>query len=273
MVIRELIFAISNELMDNAQFEARQILMQATGKSNTELLMSMNDNVSKAVEDEVYAMVSRRKNSEPLQYILGSAEFMGLQFYVDKNVLIPRADTETLVETVLDVLNGQSAKVLDIGTGSGCIGTSIAHFNKNVSITFLDISENALEIAKRNSKANGVSGKFFLMDILKEYPNEKFDVIVSNPPYIRPDVIETLQTEVKDYEPYTALYGGNDGLDFYRRITDIAPQMLKNNGLLAFEIGYDQGEDVSALMNGFYDVRIIKDLCNNDRVVIGRLKD
>lgn len=272
MVIRELIASVSNELKDNAAFESRQIVMKATGKNNTELLFCMSDDVSETVIKEVNTMLSRRKNGEPLQYILGSTEFMGLDFYVDKNVLIPRADTETLVETVLGILNGESADVLDIGTGSGCIGTSIAHFNKNVSVTFLDINESALKIAKQNASANGILGKFIKMDILKDCPCEKFDVIVSNPPYIRPEVIETLQTEVKDYEPYGALYGGDDGLVFYRRIVNIAPKVLKNNGLLAFEIGYDQGEEVKELMNNFYDVKIIKDLCGNDRVVIGQIK-
>ena len=272
MVIRELIADITKNLEENPQFEARQIAMALTGYNNTSLLLNMGEKVSEDTIKAAFSMVNRRKNGEPLQYIIGSAEFMGLGFDVDKNVLIPRADTETLVETVLSQLENKSVKVLDIGTGSGCIGISIGHFNKNAHMTFLDVSAKALEIAKKNAAANGVCGEFMLMDILKEYPNKKFDVIVSNPPYIRPEVIETLQTEVKDYEPYGALYGGDVGLIFYRRITDIAPKMLTDNGILAFEIGYDQGEDVKNLMSGFSDVRVIKDLCGNDRVVTGKIK-
>lgn len=273
MVIRELVSEISKNLTENAQFEARQIVMSASGLDNTSLLLKANESVDDETIKKAYAMLDRRKNNEPLHYILGSAEFMGLQFYVDKNVLIPRADTETLVEEVLSRMESDKYDVLDIGTGSGCIGISIGHFNKNANVTFLDISNSALEIAKKNALTNNVNGEFICMDILKEYPNKKFDIVVSNPPYIRPDVIETLQNEVKDFEPYNALYGGDDGLVFYRRITGIAPHILNDGGILAFEIGYDQGEAVKNLMNGFSQVRIIKDFCGNDRVVIGKIKN
>lgn len=271
MVIRELVTEISHILIENAAFEAQQIVMSAAGMNNTEFVLNQGAVLTGKTVKAAREMTERRVEGEPLQYIIGTAGFMGLEFKVNKNVLIPRADTETLVEEVLRLMGGKCAEVLDIGTGSGCIGISIAHFNRNAEVTFLDISKAALETAEENAVLNGVGGEFIHMDILNECPDKKFDIIVSNPPYIRPEVIASLQTEVKDYEPYGALCGGSDGLDFYRRITDIAPKMLKRNGVLAFEIGYDQGKEVSDMMTAFTDVRVVKDLCGNDRVVTGIL--
>ena len=271
MVIRELVSEISKRLNENAVFEAQQIVMSAAGINNTEFVLNQRTVLSEKTVKAAREMTQRRINGEPLQYIVGTAGFMGLEFKVNKNVLIPRADTETLVEEVLNLMGGKNADVLDIGTGSGCIGISIAHFNRNAEVTFLDVSEDALNMVQENAVLNGVKGEFMRMDILTEYPAKKFDLIVSNPPYIRPEVIASLQTEVKDYEPYSALCGGSDGLDFYRRITSIAPKILKQNGILAFEIGYDQGAEVLNMMTDFKDVRLIKDLCGNDRVVIGTL--
>lgn len=271
MVIRELVTEISHILIENAAFEAQQIVMSAAGMNNTEFVLNQGAVLTGKTVKAAREMTERRVEGEPLQYIIGTAGFMGLEFKVNKNVLIPRADTETLVEEVLRLMGGKCAEVLDIGTGSGCIGISIAHFNRNAEVTFLDISKEALETAEENAVLNGVRGEFIHMDILNECPDKKFDIIVSNPPYIRPEVIASLQTEVKDYEPYGALCGGSDGLDFYRRITDIAPKMLKRNGVLAFEIGYDQGKEVPDMMTAFTDVRVVKDLCGNDRVVTGIL--
>lgn len=271
MVIRELVSEISKRLNENAVFEAQQIVMSAAGINNTEFVLNQGAVLTGKTVKAAREMTQRRINGEPLQYIVGTAEFMGLEFKVNKNVLIPRADTETLVEEVLNLMGGKNADVLDIGTGSGCIGISIAHFNRNAEVTFLDVSDGALKTAKENAVLNGVKGEFTCMDILTEYPAKKFDLIVSNPPYIRPEVIASLQTEVKDYEPYSALCGGSDGLDFYRRITSVAPKILKQNGILAFEIGYDQGAEVLNMMTDFKDVRLIKDLCGNDRVVTGTL--
>ena len=269
MVIRALVSKIAAELDENAVFEARQIVMCAADMTNTDMVLRINEQLTPQQESLALEMARRRALGEPLQYILGFAEFMGLRFEVNRNVLIPRADTETLVETVLNEKNG-GISVLDIGTGSGCVGISIAHFNKNARVTLLDISRAALDTARKNAKNNRVNCDFINMDILSGCPNGQYDVIVSK--YIRPEVIDTLQTEVKDFEPYTALCGGADGLVFYRRIVEIAPHILNKNGLLAFEIGYDQGNDVSKLMRGFDNVRVIKDLCGNDRVVTGTLK-
>lgn len=271
MVIRALISKIAAELDENAVFEARQIVMRAADMTNTDMVLRINEQLTPQQESMALEMARRRVLGEPLQYILGFAEFMGLRFEVNRNVLIPRADTETLVETVLNEKSG-GISALDIGTGSGCVGISIAHFNKNARVTLLDISRAALDTAKKNAKNNCVNCDFINMDILSGCPHGQYDVIVSNPPYIRPEMIDTLQTEVKDFEPYTALCGGEDGLVFYRRIVEIAPRILNRNGLLAFEIGYDQGEDAASLMRGFDNVRVIKDLCGNDRVVTGVLK-
>lgn len=272
MVIRELVCEIAKELDENAVYEARELVMCVLKIGSTELVLGGNREVSEAEKSLVYELLAQRKSGEPLQYITGTAGFMGMEFKVTPDVLIPRADTETLVEEIIKASGGRK-RIIDIGTGSGCIGISLARFISDADVTFLDISQNALEIAKYNAEANEVCGKFVNMDILSEYPKEKFDIIVSNPPYIRDEVIETLDTGVKDYEPYGALSGGADGLVFYKRITDIAAQMLNKNGILAYEIGYDQGRDVSELMQkDFCNVRVIKDLCGNDRVVTGELK-
>lgn len=274
MVVSELIRKIQDTLKDNARFEAELIVMAALNITRTELVTGSRREVTDSEYRNALSMTARREGGEPLQYILGCTEFMSLEFFAREGVLIPRPDTETLVEAVLsNIGHEQTLSVLDICAGSGCIGISIAYYRENVTAYLIDVSDTAIETAKKNIAHNGIqervrTGKY---DILKEYPNEKYDIIVSNPPYIESDVIETLHAEVKDYEPRIALDGGADGLLFYRRIIEIAPKLLKENGLLAFEIGYNQGEAVSALMSSFDNVQVIKDLCGNDRVVTGRM--
>lgn len=273
MVISELIHKIKEQLTDNADFEAREIVSAALKADRAFLIINAKTEVPKAAETAALDMLRRRLGGEPLQYILGFAEFMSLRFKVTRDTLIPRSDTETLVETVLDRLGGGEANLLDIGTGTGCIGISISYYNKNVHPTLVDISGGALRIAGENAAANGVDAKLLQLDIMEEIPMGEYDIIVSNPPYIESGVIPTLQTEVKDYEPVSALDGGGDGLMFYRRIIKIAPKLLKNGGRLFFEIGYNQGGAVEELMKeSFCEIEIIKDLCGNDRVVCGRLK-
>ena len=273
MVIDVLVRYVASMLTDNARFEAEQIVMHVLGIDRTGFITDS----SRAVTDDEMRIINetaaRRAGGEPLQYILGETEFMSLPFKVNRATLIPRSDTETLVEHVLEYMNGKACEILDIGAGTGCIGISLAYYNKNARVTEFDINADALNTARENAEINGVSGrtKFIKADILNEIPDGAYDIIVSNPPYIETAVIGTLQTEVKDYEPISALDGGEDGLTFYRRITEIAPKMLKKGGLLAFEIGYNQGEIVKKLMGkNFKDIRIIKDLCGNDRVVSGR---
>ena len=276
MVISELVRETAKSLSDNARFEAELMVMNALGINRTQLVTGGRNAVTEEQCEQVSQMVKRRQSGEPLQYILGESEFMSLDFYVESGVLIPRSDTETLVEAVLERTDENSQmKILDICTGSGCIGISTAHFRSGAYVDLIDISDKAIEIAKKNIDRNNVRDRVKVqkMDILNEYPHEKYDIVVSNPPYIETEVIDTLQTEVREHEPHLALDGGKDGLVFYRRITEIAPEILKKGGMLAFEIGYNQGEAVSALMESdFRDISVIQDLGKNDRVVTGILK-
>jgi release factor glutamine methyltransferase len=240
-------------------------------------------------------MLSERKQGTPLQYLVGYAEFMSLTFIVGSEVLIPRQDTEILVEKCLEIMNkmlsdrhekvlyddsdieknNSPIKVLDMCTGSACIAVSIAHYFPQSRITACDISEGALRIAETNIKRNEVQDKVRLChgDLFEALEEEnKFDLIVSNPPYIETDVIPQLQNEVRDHEPYIALDGGQDGLYFYRKIIAGAPKHLNKGGILAFEIGYNQAESVSNLMkNEFCNVSVLKDIGGNDRVITGEL--
>lgn len=274
MVISELVRSIASELSDNALFEAEQIVMSAMGMSRTELVFGSKIEINEEAKERAEEMLTRRKSGEPLQYILGECEFMSLDFYVERGVLIPRSDTETLAETVLDMI-GKRKSVIDICSGSGCIGISLANYNKDITVTLADISDKALEVSARNIGRHNLTErvKTVKLDILKEYPEGKYDVLISNPPYIESSVIQDLMTEVRDFEPRLALDGGEDGLTFYRRIADIAPKILNKGGIIALEIGYNQGNDVKALLErDFFNVQIIKDLCGNDRVAAGELK-
>lgn len=225
--------------------------------------------------EEQYAeydnVLTKRAEHIPLQYITGEQEFMGLPFHVNEAVLIPRQDTETLVEEALKRIR-PGMRVLDMCTGSGCILISILKNIVDVEGFGYDISKQALNVAKENAKLNGVVATFEKSDLFDSV-TDTFDVIVSNPPYIPTDVINGLMPEVAMYEPMGALDGKEDGLHFYRRIVKECKEYLNPDGLLLFEIGHDQGESVPALMRdaGFKDVSVIKDLAGNDRVVIGGL--
>ena len=215
--------------------------------------------------------LKKRAEHVPLQYIVGETEFMGLKFKVNSNVLIPRQDTETLVEEALKVVK-QGMRILDLCTGSGCIIISILHNVTDVEGYAIDISKQALNVAKENAKLNDVSVMFERSDLFDNVTGT-FDIIVSNPPYIRTEEIVKLMPEVQTFEPMEALDGKEDGLYFYREIVAKCKDYLNPDGRILFEIGYDQGEDVSALLSeaGFKDVRVIKDLAHNDRVVTGML--
>lgn len=277
MVIRELIGEVKKRLddsgCDNTLYEAHQIIRHICGFSAIDLVLNHEKDATQ-YKEEVFKIARRRESHEPLQYILGLQEFMSLEFMVEKNVLIPRSDTETLVEYILENTSG-SITLLDIGTGTGCIPLSVAHYNKKAYVRGIDINETALSLSKKNAEKLGLSSRavFEKTDILTELPKGRYDVVVSNPPYIESDVIPELQPEVRDFEPILALDGGEDGLIFYRRICEIAPVILNPKGLLAFEIGYNQADAVKSLMEkNFQDILVIKDLCKNDRVVCGRLK-
>jgi len=227
----------------------------------------------KALE-EFQEKLSRRAGREPLQHILGAQEFMGLEFYVNSDVLIPRQDTETLVETVLYAHKNQEISLLDICTGSGCIAISLAALGKYAHVEAADISNAALLTAEKNAEKILGAGavKFRCSDLFSAFaPEERFDVIVSNPPYIPSMVIEGLEPEVRDFEPRLALDGSEDGLFFYRRIVREGLLYLKKGGRLLFEIGCGQAAAVSGLMEaaGYEEVRVKKDLAGLDRVVMG----
>lgn len=218
---------------------------------------------------EYESVLNKRAEHVPLQYITGEQEFMGITFRVNEAVLIPRQDTETLVEEALKIVR-PGMKVLDMCTGSGCILISILKNVVEVEGFGYDISKQAINVAKENAKLNNITATFERSDLF-ENVTEEFDVIVSNPPYIPTDVIGGLMPEVAVYEPIQALDGKEDGLYFYRKIIATAVEYLNPDGKLLFEIGHDQGEAVSGLMKdaGYKDVRVVKDLAGNDRVVIG----
>ena len=220
------------------------------------------------------SMITKRASRIPLQQILGSQEFMGLEFYVNEHVLIPRQDTETLVELVLQEQQGREKKLLDLCTGSGCIAISLAVKGGYESVTATDLSEEALKVAERNAKAHQKEIIFRQGDLFTALPQSEagtFDIITSNPPYIPTAVIATLEPEVREHEPMMALDGTEDGLKFYRQIAKKAGTWLKPGGVIYLEIGYDQGEAVSGLLReaGFDKVRVVKDLPGKDRVVCG----
>ena len=219
-------------------------------------------------------MIAKRASRIPLQQILGSQEFMGLEFYVNEHVLIPRQDTETLVELVLQEQQGREKKLLDLCTGSGCIAISLAVKGGYESVTATDLSEEALKVAERNAKTHQKKIIFRQGDLFSALPQTEagtFDIITSNPPYIPTAVIATLEPEVREHEPMMALDGTEDGLRFYRQIAQEAGTWLKPGGAIYLEIGYDQGEAVSGLLReaGFDKVRVVKDLPGKDRVVCG----
>lgn len=231
-------------------------------------LSDMLTHPEKEVDVELDAYFIRAKSGEPIQYITGKTEFMSLPFTVTPAVLIPRQDTELLVEFALEKLSGkENVKGLDLCTGSGCIAVSLAHY-AGANVTAVDISKEALQVAIRNAEINGVSVRFEQADA-KTYTKQKnLDFILSNPPYIESAVVDTLEKKVKDFEPRLALDGGKEGLDFYALIAENSFNMLKKGGFLAVEIGYNQGKAVTDIFKKvFGNAALLKDLCGQSRVV------
>lgn len=264
--------------IDTYILDTQLLLGKVLGKDKLHLITNKEEEVSKFKEREFYSLIEKRKNKMPISYILKTTEFMSLDLHVEEGVLIPRGDTEILVEETLKFMDeDKEYEVCDLCCGSGAIGISIAHFRENTKVDLIDYYDVPEKVTKRNIVKQKLSNraKFIKSDLLNEVINQqkKYDILVSNPPYIKEEVIDTLMEDVKDYEPHTALSGGNDGLDFYRRIVDDSDKILKENGILAFEIGHDQGEEVSNLMieKGYKNVRVVKDLAGLDRVVIGNI--
>lgn len=228
------------------------------------------EDITQDAQKEYEIAVQKRAEHIPLQYIIGEQEFMGLRFKVNSNVLIPRQDTETLVEQVLKIVK-PGMKVLDLCTGSGCVLISVLKNAPELTGMGSDISKTALLVAKENAKLHEVDAEWVRSDLFDNI-TETFDVIMANPPYIPTGEILSLMPEVRDFEPENALDGGADGLDFYRKIVGQVKDYLNPSGYVYMEIGYDQGEAVSELMRnaGFTEVEVIKDLARNDRVVKGK---
>lgn len=247
------------------------LLAMACHIDHTFYYMHMEEELEPEQWTAFETLIRKRAERIPLQYITGEQEFMGILFHVNSNVLIPRQDTETLVEEALKIVR-PGMKVLDLCTGSGCILISILKNVTGVEGFGYDISKQALLVAKENAKENGVVATFERSDLFDNI-TDSFDVIVSNPPYIRTAEIVTLMPEVAQFEPIGALDGMEDGLHFYRKIIAESADYLNENGSLLFEIGCDQGTEVSDMMKdaGYSDVQVIKDLAGNDRVVIGHL--
>lgn len=255
--------------IQEAALDARLLLEEVCRTDRNTLLVHGDRPVTEDEEKKYLAFVERRSVHEPLQQITGWQEFMGLRFRVTEDVLVPRQDTETLVEEVMRYLR-DGMEILDVCTGSGCILLSLLRYSNGCRGVGCDISEKALAVARENAEELGLSAEFIQSDLFESIEG-KFEYIVSNPPYIRKDVIPTLMEEVKDHEPLIALDGGVDGLDFYRRITGEATEHLYPGGMLFFEIGYDQGEAVKMLMEeeGYEEVTVSQDLAGLDRVVYG----
>ena len=252
--------------------DAQLLITGMLSLSVTEYAMNQNMIIDHDTALTIRQCANRILSGEPLQYVVGYTEFMSLPFNVGPGVLIPRQDTETLVETAISLIGDKSVRVLDIGTGSGCVAISIKHYCPNAEVTSIDISSAALDIAKKNAGLNNTDVRFMQYDIMNSSPEEKFDIIVSNPPYIPTNDINSLSTTVKDHEPLNALDGGIDGLDFYRHIAQIAPMILSPNGNIIFEVGHDQASDVcDILAHNFKDITKLSDLCGIERVVCAKL--
>lgn len=264
--------------IDTYILDVQLLLGKVLGKDKLYLITNKEEEVSKIKEKEFYKLINQRKDKMPIKYILKSAEFMGLEFQVEEGVLIPRGDTEILVEETLKFIkNERRYDICDLCCGSGAIGISIAYLKENTNVDLIDYYEIPEKVTKKNIRKHNLDSRanFIKSDLLKEpiSMNKKYDILVSNPPYIKDEVIETLMDDVKKYEPHTALSGGEDGLYFYKKIIDDSNKILKDNGVLAFEIGHDQGKEVSDLMveKGYKNIRVIKDLAGHDRVVIGEI--
>ena len=260
--------------IEEARADTDVLLSHFAGADKKDIILG-NKIIDENQEKLFLDAVNRRISGEPVQYITGKCEFFSLEFFVNSSTLIPRADTEIVVEECIKLIKEHSLKsVLDIGAGSGCIGITLSHSIDDLDVTLLDVSEDALKMCKRNAESllGGKKISFINADIkaVNEECFEKFDLIVSNPPYIETEVVKELEEKVKDYEPIRALDGGEDGLLFYRVITELASKKAK---YLAFEIGYNQKETVFSIMSEYFsDIKIYKDYGNNFRCLIGKNK-
>lgn len=281
MIISEAIkkgmIELKNGNVEEPKLKARLLMQYVLNKSRQYVIVNDREELDNIKEKQYLEKIKILKKGVPIEHITHQKEFMKLSFFVDKNVLIPRQDTEVLVEEVINIAKkNNSKKILDLCTGSGAIAVSLAKYLPQAEITAIDISNEALKIAKKNAISNNVENQitFISSDMFTNLNEEKFDVIVSNPPYIKTNVIKNLDIQVQN-EPYIALDGGKDGLDFYKKIINESYQYLKYNGYLCLEIGFDQKIDVIELIENtesFTGTYSKKDLFDNDRIIVTRLK-
>lgn len=263
--------ALQEAQIMEASHDAWLLFSYITSMERSAYFLHKQDSPSTEEIKNYHKMIQKRSQHIPLQHLTGEQEFMGISFYVNEKVLIPRQDTEILVETALPYVQGK--KVLDMCTGSGCIAISLVLLGNPRECIAVDLSREALAVAKKNALANHAAVRLVESNLFENVAGS-FDVIVSNPPYISPEEIEGLMSEVKDFEPRMALDGGEDGLFFYRRITEKAIQFLNNGGYLFYEIGCEQAEAVMALLKkaGFHKIQCVKDYAGLDRVVFGEYR-
>lgn len=257
--------------IEEAKLDAR-LLLEHICHTDRNALLVHGDSERNEMEEQFYRMcIEKRATRIPLQHITGEQEFMGLTFRVNEHTLIPRQDTEILVEEGMRrMFDGM--RILDMCTGSGCILLSLLKYSNECEGTGVDISQEALKVAAENAKRLGLTAEFIQGDLFENVPEKKYDMMISNPPYIETAVIETLMPEVREHEPMQALDGMEDGLFFYRKIVEKAGGFLEKGGWLLFEIGYNQGDAVKALMaaQGFQGLEVVKDYAGLDRVVLGQ---
>ena len=265
------------ENVDTPKMKARMLMQFILKQPRQYIIVHDQENLTSVKQLEYFEGIKKLRNNTPLEHITHQKEFMKLNFFVDENVLIPRQDTEILVEEVIQIAKKtNSKKILDLCTVSGAIAVSLAKYIENSKITAVDISHKAIQVAKKNAIINNVEKQitFIESNLLEMIPEEKYDIIVSNPPYIKKDVIKSLERQVQK-EPIIALDGGEDGLDFYRKIIKESYSYLKYNGYLCLEIGYDQKEEVIQLLEsrGHYsNIYSKKDYYDKDRIVVAQMK-
>ncbi len=276
-LIKKGIIELKNGNIEEPKLKARLLMQYVLNKSRQYVIVNDREELDNIKEKQYLEEIKILKKGVPIEHITHQKEFMKLSFFVDKNVLIPRQDTEILVEEVINIAKKNNAKkILDLCTGSGAIAVSLAKYLPQAEITAIDISNEALKIAKKNAISNNVENQitFISSDMFTNLNEEKFDIIVSNPPYIKTNVIKNLDIQVQN-EPYIALDGGKDGLDFYKKIINESYKYLKYNGYLCLEIGFDQKIDVIELIENtesFTGTYSKKDLFDNDRIIVTRLK-
>lgn len=291
ILVKEGEYRLAKAYCMDAKIDAQELYCFLTGMDKVQLFLKAEEEVDPETEEKYMELIAKRAERIPLQHITGVQEFMGHMFKVSPDVLIPRQDTETLVTEAARVIQetpreklsffeklkgGKEWEVLDLCCGSGAVGISLAKISSNVKVLGTDVSEKALAVAEENAKNLRVKMRFARGDMFAPAGGKKFDMIVSNPPYIRTRMISILQEEVKDHEPLQALDGGRDGLDFYRVIVKEAADHLKPGGFLLLEIGHDQGEDLRKMIrdDGRYTpAEIIRDLPGKDRVVKCEIRD